>query len=53
MEYDGKVSTNTKRINGFAQVLVEKVPDIMMRFVWGAPNIAVDTHVFRLLWRLG
>ena len=30
-----------------------KSSDIMMRFVWGAPNIAVDTHVFRLLWRLG
>jgi endonuclease-3 len=24
-----------------------------MRFVFGEPNIAVDTHVFRLLWRLG
>ena len=30
-----------------------KSSDIMMRFVFGAPNIAVDTHVFRLLWRLG
>ena len=30
-----------------------KSSDIIMRFVWGAPNIAVDTHVFRLLWRLG
>lgn len=30
-----------------------KSSDIVMRFVWGAPNIAVDTHVFRLLWRLG
>ena len=24
-----------------------------MRFVWGQPLVAVDTHVFRLLWRLG
>ncbi len=30
-----------------------KSSDIVMRFVFGAPNIAVDTHVFRLLWRLG
>ena len=30
-----------------------KSSDIVMRFVWGQPNIAVDTHVFRLLWRLG
>lgn len=30
-----------------------KSSDIMMRFVWGQPHIAVDTHVFRLLWRLG
>lgn len=30
-----------------------KSSDIVMRFVFGQPNIAVDTHVFRLLWRLG
>ena len=30
-----------------------KSSDIVMRFVWGQPHIAVDTHVFRLLWRLG
>ena len=24
-----------------------------MRFVFGKPYIAVDTHVFRMLWRLG
>ena len=30
-----------------------KSSDIIMRFVWGQPHIAVDTHVFRLLWRLG
>jgi endonuclease-3 len=30
-----------------------KSSDIVMRFVFGEPHIAVDTHVFRLLWRLG
>ena len=30
-----------------------KSSDIIMRFVFGQPNIAVDTHVFRMLWRLG
>jgi len=30
-----------------------KSSDIVMRFVWGQPHIAVDTHVFRMLWRLG
>ena len=30
-----------------------KSSDIVMRFVFGSPNIAVDTHVFRMLWRLG
>jgi endonuclease-3 len=30
-----------------------KSADIVMRFVWGQPLVAVDTHVFRLLWRLG
>ena len=30
-----------------------KSADIVMRFVWGEPHIAVDTHVFRLLRRLG
>ena len=30
-----------------------KSSDIIMRFVWGQPHIAVDTHVFRMLWRLG
>jgi endonuclease-3 len=27
--------------------------DIVMQFVWGKPRAAADTHVFRLLWRLG
>ena len=30
-----------------------KSSDIVMRFVFGEPHIAVDTHVFRMLWRLG
>jgi|TARA_B100001778_G_scaffold319301_1_gene308665 endonuclease-3 len=30
-----------------------KSSDIVMRFVFGQPHIAVDTHVFRMLWRLG
>jgi endonuclease-3 len=31
----------------------KKSADIVTRFVFGQPFIAVDTHVFRLLWRLG
>ena len=31
----------------------KKSSDIVMRFVFNEPYIAVDTHVFRLLWRLG
>jgi len=31
----------------------QKSSDIVMRFVFDQPHIAVDTHVFRLLWRLG
>ena len=31
----------------------KKSADIVTRFVFGKPFIAVDTHVFRLLWRLG
>ena len=31
----------------------KKSSDIVMRFVFNKPYIAVDTHVFRLLWRLG
>ena len=52
MEYDGKVPQTQKELMDLPGV-GRKSSDIMMRFVWGAPNIAVDTHVFRLLWRLG
>ena len=52
MEYDGKVPQTQKQLMELPGV-GRKSSDIMMRFVWGAPNIAVDTHVFRLLWRLG
>jgi endonuclease-3 len=31
----------------------QKSSDIVMRFVFNEPHIAVDTHVFRLMWRLG
>ena len=31
----------------------KKSSDIVLRFVFNKPYIAVDTHVFRLLWRLG
>ena len=52
MEYDGKVPQTQKELMELSGIR-RKSPDIMMRFVWGASNIAVDTHVFRLLWRLG
>ena len=52
MEYDGKVPQTQNELMDLPGI-GRKSSDIMMRFVWGAPNIAVDTHVFRLLWRLG
>tara|TARA_Y100001954_G_scaffold233017_1_gene285414 strand:+ start:4363 stop:5046 length:684 start_codon:yes stop_codon:yes gene_type:complete len=51
-QYNGKVPQTQKELMALPGV-GRKSSDIMMRFVWGAPNIAVDTHVFRLLWRLG
>ena len=51
-KYNGKVPQTQKELMALPGV-GRKSSDIMMRFVWGAPNIAVDTHVFRLLWRLG
>ena len=51
-KYDGKVPQTQKELMDLPGI-GRKSSDIMMRFVWGAPNIAVDTHVFRLLWRLG
>ena len=51
-KFNGKVPQTQKELMTLPGV-GRKSSDIMMRFVWGAPNIAVDTHVFRLLWRLG
>jgi len=51
-EYDGRVPQTQKELMRLPGV-GKKSSDIVMRFVYGAPNIAVDTHVFRLLWRLG
>ena len=51
-EFDGKVPQTQKELMSLPGV-GRKSSDIMMRFVWGQPHIAVDTHVFRLLWRLG
>ena len=52
MEYDGKVPQTQKELMTLPGV-GRKSSDIVMRFVFGEPHIAVDTHVFRLLWRLG
>lgn len=51
-EYDGNVPTTQRELMNLPGV-GKKSSDIVMRFVFGEPNIAVDTHVFRLLWRLG
>ena len=51
-KFDGRVPQTQKELMSLPGV-GRKSSDIMMRFVWGQPHIAVDTHVFRLLWRLG
>ena len=51
-EYDGRVPDTQKELMKLPGV-GKKLSDIVMRFVFGKPYIAVDTHVFRLLWRLG
>ena len=51
-KFDGKVPQTQKELMSLPGV-GRKSSDIMMRFVFGQPNIAVDTHVFRMLWRLG
>ena len=51
-EYDGVVPSTQKELMKLPGI-GKKSSDIVMRFVFGAPNIAVDTHVFRILWRLG
>jgi endonuclease III len=51
-KFDGKVPQTQEELMTLPGV-GRKSSDIIMRFVWGQPHIAVDTHVFRLLWRLG
>lgn len=51
-EYSGQVPNNQKELMKLPGV-GQKSSDIVMRFVFNEPHIAVDTHVFRLLWRLG
>lgn len=51
-DFDGKVPSNRKdllRLKGVGQ----KCVDIMMNFEFNEDSIAVDTHVFRVLTRLG
>ena len=51
-KFNGKVPQTQEELMTLPGV-GRKSSDIIMRFVWGQPHIAVDTHVFRLLWRLG
>ena len=51
-KFNGQVPQTQKELMTLPGV-GRKSSDIVMRFVWGQPHIAVDTHVFRLLWRLG
>ena len=51
-KFNGKVPQTQKELMTLPGV-GRKSSDIVMRFVWGQPHIAVDTHVFRMLWRLG
>lgn len=51
-KFGGKVPQTQKELMTLPGV-GRKSSDIVMRFVWGQPHIAVDTHVFRMLWRLG
>ena len=51
-EFNGRVPSTQKELMILPGV-GRKSSDIVMRFVFGEPHIAVDTHVFRMLWRLG
>ena len=51
-KYNGQVPSTQKELMSLPGV-GRKSSDIVMRFVFGEPHIAVDTHVFRMLWRLG
>tara|TARA_E500000331_G_scaffold355225_1_gene410182 strand:- start:43 stop:723 length:681 start_codon:yes stop_codon:yes gene_type:complete len=51
-KFNGQVPRTQKELMSLPGV-GRKSSDIVMRFVFGEPHIAVDTHVFRMLWRLG
>lgn len=51
-DFNGRVPDTHKELMKLPGV-GKKSADIVTRFVFGKPFIAVDTHVFRLLWRLG
>ena len=51
-KFDGSVPNTQKELMTLPGV-GRKSSDIVMRFVFGEPHIAVDTHVFWMLWRLG
>ena len=51
-KFNGRVPSTQKELMSLPGV-GRKSSDIVMRFVFNEPYIAVDTHVFRLLWRLG
>tara|TARA_Y100001937_G_scaffold125420_1_gene192215 strand:+ start:865 stop:1545 length:681 start_codon:yes stop_codon:yes gene_type:complete len=51
-KFNGRVPRTQKELMSLPGV-GRKSSDIVMRFVFGEPHIAVDTHVFRMLWRLG
>ena len=51
-KFNGRVPNTQKELMTLPGV-GRKSSDIVMRFVFGEPHIAVDTHVFRMLWRLG
>ncbi len=50
-KFDGRVPQTQKELMSLPGV-GRKSSDIVMRFVWGEPHIAVDTHVYRLSRRL-
>ena len=51
-KFNGQVPRTQKELMTLPGV-GRKSSAIVMRFVFGEPHIAVDTHVFRMLWRLG
>lgn len=51
-QFGGVVPSTHKELMSLPGV-GKKSADIVTRFVFQQPFIAVDTHVFRLLWRLG